>query len=244
MKNALTVITTFNEAIWNNYAFKSIPTWFEKFDHKINFHFYTEGFCPIDDPRILYLDNSTQKLDFVDRNRSLNRIPNKSVPSPGRKWDSYCHKVFAQCESSKILDNRYMMFVDADVALLKNFSVKEFESFLENHFCGYVGREGLLTETGLIMYDLSKDKSVDFFDEFEKIYTEDQLFELESWCDCSAFDHARSKSHLSFKNLSGRYAKFLDPISVSDLGNYFDHWMGKLSKLRGYSKHRKFRGKV
>jgi hypothetical protein len=244
MINSITVITTFNESIWNSYASTSISTWFEHFDNNINFHFYTEGFVPINDQRITYFPDSVQKLNFIHRNQNLNRIPNKSVPSPGRKWQAYCHKVFAQCESARLVDNKYMMFVDADVALLKRFSIKEFEAFLENNFCGYVGRERLLTETGLLMYDLSKEGSSDFFKDFESVYTEDKLFELESWCDCSAFDYTRSRSPMTFKNLSGKYATFLDPISVSDLGNYFDHWMGKLSKVRGYSKHRKFRGKV
>jgi hypothetical protein len=44
--------------------------------------------------------------------------------------------------------------------------------------------------------------------------------------------------------MSTNYEGFVDPISVGPLGEYFDHWMGKLSKVRGYSKHRKFRGKV
>lgn len=244
MKNSVTVVTTFNEEIWNSYASKSISTWFDYFDHKIDFHFYTEGFVPLDDPRITYFEDSENKIKFIERNQQLNRVLNKSVPSPGRKWRSYCHKVFAQCESSRILKNRYMMFVDADVALLTPFSSKEVEGFLENNFCGYVGRDTLLTETGIIMYDLSKEGSFDFFDSFENLYIKDQLFDLNSWCDCSAFDHTRINSSLTFKNLSGRYSKFLDPISVSDLGIYFDHWMGKLSKVRGYSKHRKFRGKV
>lgn len=244
MKKSITIVTTFNEAIWNQYASKSISTWFNHFDHKINFHFHTEGFVPIQDTRITYFQDSKDKIDFITRNQQLNRVLKKDVPSPGRKWQSYCHKVFAQCESSVATNTRYMMFIDADVAVLEDFSIREFEAFLEDNFCGYVGRENLLTETGLIMYDLSKEGAADFFLDFKKLYTEDLLFELASWCDCSAFDTIRSNSKLTFKNLSGRYSKFLDPISVSDLGNYFDHWMGKLSKVRGYSKHRKFRGKV
>lgn len=244
MIKSITIITTFNQKLWEEYASKSISTWLEYFDNNINFHFYTEGFEPIKNHRITYFPDSEKKLEFIRRNQSLSRIPNKNIPSPGRKWQAYCHKVFAQCESSSLLQDKYMMFVDADVALLNKFSLKEFETFLENNFCGYVGREDLLTETGLILYDLSQKGSLDFFKDLERVYTEDKLFELDSWCDCSAFDYTRSNSKLSFKNLSGRYEKFLDPISVSDLGNYFDHWMGKLSKKRGYSKHRKFRGKV
>ena len=51
-------------------------------------------------------------------------------------------------------------------------------------------------------------------------------------------------SPLTFKNLSGRYSSFIDPIAVGEIGEYFDHWISKKSKQIGFSKHRKFRGKV
>ena len=244
MSKLITVVTTFNESIWELFASKTLPTWLKFFDDNINFHFHTSEFKPLNNSRISYFTDSENKINFLNRNINLKRVPHKKIKGPGKKWDIYCHKVFAQCESAKIINNSYMLFLDADVALLNNFSIKIFEHFLNKNFCGFVGRDPLLTETGIIMYDLSYNNSNKFFDKFEKIYTEDKLFDLDSWCDCSAFDHLRNISELPFENLSGKYNKFIDPIAVGPLGEYFDHWIGKSSKLKGFSKHRKFRGKI
>ena len=79
---------------------------------------------------------------------------------------------------------------------------------------------------------------------FDVVGRGEQLFDFIQWDDCYIFDHLRSQSELNFVSMSGDYDFFIDPISVGPLGEYFDHWLGKLSKLRGYSKHRKFRGKL
>lgn len=243
MKN-LTIVTTFTEELWNSYACRSIPSWFNFLQGFVNFHFHTDNFLPLQNKNIRCFADSDAKKNFLKRNHDLNRNPPKDIPGVGRRWWQYCHKVFAQYESSLEVENGYMIFLDADVAVLEKFSSNEVENFLNGKFCGYVGRDTLLTETGLIIYDLDHPGSREFLYDFYNLYNNDKLFDLHSWCDCSAFDYARKNSKLPFINLSGEYSKYVDPISVGPLGRYFDHWMGKLSKRRGYSKHRKMRGRV
>jgi len=241
--NSLTVVSTFTKDLWEHYGNRSIPTWFRYFDPGIKFHFHTE-FEPIIDRRITYFLDTKEKLDFLERNTRIGRQGTKIIHPVGRKWDTYCHKVYAQYESFKIADTRYLLFLDADVAALKSFDSNVAANMLDNHFCGYIGRDTLLTETGFILYDLSDPGAENFFETFINLYNKDQLFELDSWCDCGAFDHVRLNSLLSFKNLSGKYSSFIDPIAVGEIGEYFDHWISKKSKHTGFSKHRKFRGKL
>jgi hypothetical protein len=241
--NSLTVVSTFTESLWNEYGNRSIPTWFRYFESYIKFHFHTE-FKPINDQRVTYFLDTKEKLNFLERNIQINRIGTKDMHPVGRKWDTYCHKVYAQYESFKTADTRYLLFLDADVAALKPFTIDIATDLLQNYFCGFIGRDTLLTETGFILYDLEYEGSNNFFEDFIDLYNKDQLFNLESWCDCGAFDHIRLNSSLPFKNLSGRYSSFIDPIAVGDIGEYFDHWISKKSKRKGFSKHRKFRGKL
>jgi hypothetical protein len=239
---SITVITTFSEKNWISYANRSIPTWLKFFDANTKFHFHCDRKY-IDDPRITYFFSSPEKENFINRN--VDKVhPMPDAPGYITRWDIYSHKVFAQYDSSKIADTDILLFLDADVACMSKFTEEDALRFLENNFCGYVGRDQPCTETGFILYNRTKDPDNSFLSEFVGQYTSDALFKLPEWDDCHIFDRCRIASNLSFKNLSGKYSSFLDPIAVGPLGEYFDHWISKKSKRTGFSKHRKFRGKV
>jgi hypothetical protein len=245
MKNTITVVTTFSKENWNAYANRSIPTWLTYFDSAVNFHFHCE-WQPIYDSRINYINPSDEKENFLSRNYLIDRKYNKNRKNQGytTRWDVYCHKVFAQCESALIAETDLLLFLDADVACISPITSEILFEFIENNFCGYVGRTSPGTETGFLLYNLTKDPDKKFFKEFLEIYTGDKIFDFDQWDDCFIFDHCRSNSSLSFKNLSGQYTNFLDPIAVGPLGEFFDHWLSKKSKRQGSSKFRKFRGKI
>lgn len=238
----LTVVTTFSQENWNDYANRSILSWFRFFDENTIFHIHTD-FEPIVDSRITYFNTSIRKEEFLKRNYLLSRR-HKSKGYHG-KWDRYCHKVFAQCESALVVKTDFLLFLDADVACLKTFTLETAKQMLENSFCGHVWRNGLGTETGFILYDLRKDPNKLFFKRFLNFYESDNIFNLKHWDDCYVFDECRNASkELEFKSLSGKYSSFIDPISVGPLGEYFDHWMSKSGKSRGSSKYRELRGRI
>jgi hypothetical protein len=237
------VVSTLSEENYNNYANKTIPTWLKFFPEDTKFIIHCDFDLLLEDERVIYVSSSDQKIEFIERNKNIVRdvVPMKGYTA---RWDTYCHKVFAQCETALTLDNEIMIFIDADVALLKNVDLEIISNFLKDSFCSYVGRTNEGTETGLIFYNLELDKDKNFFKNFIDIYLTDEIFNFPQWDDCYVFDKLRSQTDLNFISMSGGYEFFIDPISVGPLGEYFDHWLGKLSKLRGYSKHRKFRGKI
>lgn len=241
----ITVVTTFSRENWDLYASRSIPTWMTFFEHTVKFQFHCD-WEPIDDPRITYIKSSPSKEDFLSRNYAVNRQFTQQRIGKGytTRWDIYSHKVFAQCESALTIDTDMMLFLDADVACLTPITTNILIELLEDNFCGFVGRDSPGTETGFILYNLTKDPQRLFFKTFLDIYTNDLIFNFEQWDDCYIFDYCRNSSNLNFKNLSGKYTSFLDPIAVGPLGNYFDHWLSKKSKRQGFSKFRKFRGKI
>lgn len=238
MNNSITIVTTFNEALWEKYANRSIPTWFTYFDKTVEFHFYTDGFEPITDKRIRYFKDSNAKKNFTEK------YQDKPITGTHNNWRAYCHKVFSQIESSRISNNKVMIFLDADVAMLEPFNFEKAVDFLKNNPCGCLLRDNFNTETGIILYDLESSQTATFFNELENLYLSGDLFSLPGWDDCVAFDTCRKKINLSVSNLSGEYSWFIDPIAIGPLGKYFDHWISKVSKLRGYSKHRKFRKRL
>jgi len=245
MNDRLTVVTTFGPPQWEAYAERSIPSWFRHLPHDTIFHFHTDqSFAPVQDGRVTYFGDTDDKRDFIQRNDAIGRRAPDHFHPVGKRWNGYHHKVFAQYESWKICTTRWMLFLDADVAVLRDFSTDVLANWLAGRFCGYIGRDPLLTETGFLAYDLACADSDRFFQPFVELYTRDLLFELDSWDDCGAFDHVRKTCGLPFENLSGQYATFVDPIAVGKVGAYFDHWISGKSKRQGFSKHRKFRGRI
>lgn len=245
MIDAITVVTTLGEPQWQAYANRSMPSWFEHMPADTEFHLHTDrGFRPLTQVNIRYFDDTPQKQHFVLRNLAADRRAPDHFHPVGKRWNIYHHKIFAQYESYRACGTRWMLFLDADVAMLQQFSVAVLRDWLAGRFCGYMGRDPLLTETGLLAYDLAADHTDKFFVPLIKLYTEDGLFALHSWDDCGAFDHVRETCGLAFENLSGQHAHFIDPIAVGKVGEYFDHWISGKSKRQGFSKHRKFRGRV
>ncbi len=238
------VVSTLSEENYNIYASRTIPTWLNFFPLETEFHIHCDFDMPIQDPRIKYFKSSDQKISFLNRNNNLNRSLPLQTKGYATRWDTYCHKVFAQCETALMSNEGIMIFIDADVALLKNIDEATIREFLKDSFCSFVARESQGTETGLIFYNLDLDQEKSFFNELLNIYILDKIFEFPQWDDCFVFDQVRQQSTLEFSSMSRGYEKFIDPISVGPLGEYFDHWIGKLSKVRGYSKHRKFIGRI
>lgn len=239
---SITVVTTFSKDNWDQYASRSIPTWFNHFGPDVKFHFYCD-WEPINDSRITYIKYSEEKESFLERNYKLNRT--HFAKGHHGKWDRYCHKVFAQCETASTVKSDLLLFLDADVACMKSFTEKDAYHFLNGNFCGYIGRNDIGSETGFILYNLTLDPSRIFFNNFLNYYRLDTIFDLFHWDDCHVFDACRTANTThSFINLSGKYCSFIDPISVGPVGEYFDHWMSKSGKARGSSKYRELRGTI
>jgi hypothetical protein len=239
---SLTIVTTFSKDNWDQYANRSIPTWFKYLGNDVKFHFHCD-WEPIDDPRITYTKLSLNKEDFLKRNYKAKRT--HFAKGHHGLWDRYCHKVFAQCETALEVNTDLLLFLDADVACMSTFTKDDAYRLLNGNFCGYIGRDEIGSETGFILYNLNLDPDRTFFNNFLNYYKLDKIFDLFHWDDCYVFDTCRKEntSH-SFINLSGKYYSFIDPISVGPLGEYFDHWMSKSGKARGRSKYREMRGTI
>ena len=236
-----TVVTTFSFKNWKAYARRTIPSWLQYFDEGVDFHFFC-NWQPLTDPRITYFPDSAQKTAFIERNKNANRVFPRAAKGYVTRWETYCHKVFAQCESALATQSRFLLFLDADVSILKPIPRDYLGLLLNRKFCGYLARTQIGPETGFILYDLSKDPGRCFFKDFINYYLTDTLFDFDDgWDDTHPFDRCRRSSSLTFENLAGEYSRHLDPIAMGPLGEYFDHWISKTSKKQGTSKFRQFR---
>lgn len=241
MTDGISIITTLTSDIWESYANRSIPSWFDIFPSDTKF-FFNCNFQPMADQRITYIDDNNEKIKFIATNREKNRINKYPGPSVTKRWETYCHKVFAQYDAAMLCKTKYLIFLDADIKALKPFSIKEVSFLIGDSIGGCMMRDEVPTESSLIIYNMQHPKIFGFFEVFRNFYIDETVFDMVQWDDSYVFDQARK--NFNFKSLSGKYSKFLDPIALGPMGEYFDHWMSKSSKRNGFSKFRKLRGKI
>lgn len=118
----------------------------------------------------------------------------------------FSHKVYATCHAAKNTNSDFLIWLDADAEFTNNVDETYLSKFIEKGIdIGYLGRKRS-TETGFIVFDLTSSNTHNFFDEYQKMYDTDKLFEHKEWHDGYIFDRVKeeleSKGILHTKNIS------------------------------------------
>lgn len=195
---AASVITTFGNAHWEQYAKQMLTSFVQYWPSQIPI------LCVLDDDKLL---PEVQKLlrpqDAVmvhsdpDRAKFLERNKGRDDPNDYRKQASrFCHKVFALKGAADFWKAaqgdkaRYVIWMDADVLTTRPVTVEEVAACLpkQGDAVSYLGRKDWPhSECGWLAFDL-ENKGAGLVDEWLEFYKTDKIFELEQWHDSWAFD--------------------------------------------------------
>jgi hypothetical protein len=159
-------------------------------------------------------------LDEIDgREHFLKFDVPKKPHFNGFLWDAkrFCHKVFAQLDAMK--ENEAFWWVDADVLLSGPIPWRMVEQFEELTF---LGRDSY-TETGLIGFNPNHPGFDQFKNRYSRMYMEGDIFGLQCWTDCHAFDAARQGRG---ENLTPQGKGFENVMEQSRFGPYMTHFKG------------------
>lgn len=234
------VITTMSQEYWDRVGQYSVSTWpgLMPGDWKFWLHETPELPLPAD-----------IKLNSVEKEKWFEEaaIQSTNYPTPPgyqREWKTFSHKSFAQWECYKQEPNGIMVWCDSDVKWKKQPSTAFLRECLEGKFCAFLGRDRVDTsltakkqykklpnETCVLVYDLDHPMAKTFFEHFENVYKSFKLFEHYDWSDCGAFEIAMTltgKDH--FNDLTKNNPPALNPLPLTILDEYFEHWMGWTNK--------------
>lgn len=142
----------------------------------------------------------------------------------------FCHKVYAQLDAFESR-HRYVVWLDADVVVKKEFGEKFIKKLLNGQMCAFLGRSQSYTETGFIAFDTHHPDFPEFKERYRNWYDLRYIFTLPYWIDCMAFD--ASKHELSQNNLTPNARGMMDVFAQSELKDYFDHDKGLRKHRRG-----------
>ena len=159
-------------------------------------------------------------------------------------WDAvrFSNKVF--CIINAVRNSPeydYIVWIDADTYTHKSFSNLFLESLLpRDTMLTYLGREKesqkIYPECGFVGYNLKHTEIQNFINDWERLYSSDEIFNLLEWHDSAVFWYL-SKKYTSEKNVTINdigYAAGANGHHVfvnSKLGEYIDHLKGEKRKI-------------
>lgn len=251
-----TVITTFNQDGYNQYAQRMIETFRQTWPKTVKLQVYAEGCADQiqskDNVEVLDLEAVSNRLvEFKTQWRGVPKANGDVSGDPvrsrrtdagkGFKWDAvrFSHKVYAIFHAAKHCTTSWLMWMDADMVCHTPVP----ESFLdqqcpEQYDLCYLGRRGKFSECGLYAMQMGTKGTVGFLKEFQRMYDEAEsgIFTLGEWHDSFVFDDVRSRID-GLRQLDwseGIITGEGHPLINSAWGAYLDHLKGK-RKQAGHS---------
>jgi hypothetical protein len=232
--NKVLVITSFNEKLFKDYAYRFVKTYNLPFELKI----YTEKLFDIKEKYgckypLIELNNDS-KL-FVKRNK------NKFFRDYIHDGVRFSYKVYAITQAAiDIKDYDILIWIDADSVFYKPFEIDFIKKNLydQNKMMTYLGRGTRYSECGFLLWNLKHKDTQNYFKEMKKMYDEDLIYDQEEHHDSYIWDLVRKKFEkergvvnidIGLKEIHGHVH------AESILSNYFDHLKGPERKKLGKS---------
>jgi hypothetical protein len=260
-----TVVTTFNEKGYNQYASRMLDTFIRTWPRSVLLKAYAEN-CEVHQksPNLEVLDlhdSSPNLVAFKARyqndpraNGDISGIPHLAGRKDSQKvfkWDAirFSHKVYSIFHAASMATTPWLIWMDADMVCHSQLP----ENFLdimcpEAYDLCYLGRLGKFSECGLYAIQLNTKFSIKFLKEFQKMYdnAEEGIFTLGEWHDSFVFDNVRNRieglRQLNWcSNLGDLRPSPANtpgeghPLINSQWGAYLDHLKGENRKQAGHS---------
>tara|TARA_R110000796_G_scaffold98114_3_gene205508 strand:- start:381 stop:1262 length:882 start_codon:yes stop_codon:yes gene_type:complete len=255
------VITSYKPGTWNEYAKRAVDSVLQHWPADTDVAVYHEGQTQdiFEHPRVQWLDAhevQPELLNFKNKykddpvaNGEIQEIPNgirRPGPMPTKgsfQWNAvrFANKVFCVTHAVKSSPGYdYIIWLDADTYSFRAMPKEFLENLLPaDTMLTYLGRtnpdlkdQGKDPECGFVGYNLNHPEIQNYNNDWEKMYTSDNVFKLTlGWTDCSTLWHL-SKLYRKEKNVKvndiGRWkgVKGHHVFINSELGLYMDHFKG------------------
>lgn len=203
------IITALNQRLHADYAKKSLETWQ---DTPI---IYWEG--DTIDPRWDHWRLYASTQERGDFEHSCVR---------------FSHKVQAQISHLRKSTADYVIWLDADVVQLKEYTEEQLLSLMpgpEELFSFLDRQPHKYAETGWIAYNMHHPRLKEFVRRFEDIYLTREIFTLAQYHDAFVWDHIRQRGRYPGRNLLNN-ARSSEPFDSSELAEWFRHHKGQRKK--------------
>lgn len=254
MPSTFSVITTFPQSKWDEYAKRMVETYIANWPQSIKLKIYYENQIPEDSPQ----SDQIEWIDLFDACPDLVAFKEKHKNNPyanGHKlgtdtnkkgsflWEAvkFAHKSF--CVSHQALNSStdYVIWLDADVVTHSPVPFEFIESLIKpTDYTCYLGRERIYPECGFVIYNINHSINQSFMQDWQELYNQDKLFNFEEYHDSYLFWQLLKKYDLEEQgsvniSIGHPHRPGVHVFINSPLGDYMDHLKGSRKK-QGRSK--------
>lgn len=247
----LSVVTTFNQSGYDNYAKRMLQTFLIAWPNEVTLYAYAEDSNVIESaPNLVVVDLHQASPALVAFKNKWRNVPKANGDISGDiarsirldskksfKWDAvrFAHKVYAIFACAKKCNSDILLWMDADTICHSAISLEQLTKLIpaDKELC-FLGREGKYTECGLYAMNLRSPMITRFLESFQQMYDQaDQgIFTLDEWHDSFVFDVVRRNLALVELNWSGSIIRGEGhPLINSEWGSYLDHLKGDRKTL-------------
>lgn len=245
MKTA--IVTTFSDKGYEEYGHWFIDSLSEFLDPNIHVYLYVDNV----DVRRDIPNLTVRKLEPSVPDLTAFKFRNQHRPVDKFLYDGvrFSHKSYCIWHCAVNCDADRLIWIDSDTEIINDITEPWINSFLPSgKFAGYLGRDGLYTETGFLIFDLTLDHSKDFFDRWKEYYDTDLIWDLNGQLDCHVFDAClrefQDSKKLDGHNLCG--PEITKSHFNTVLAGYMVHYKGdgKQNREKHYSKAMKNKARL
>lgn len=226
------IITSFNEKYWQEVTKENIELLDEFLTEQSRLFLYHQlQEVPKNfKSRVEWLDlysTCPELPEFVEAWKDHPKA-NGSVQGFRSNAVKFVHKTFPIWHRAKLLDEGWLIWLDADVIPLREIDINFFSSVCpDDKMISFMGRPGKYSECGFIGFNVSHTDTLDFIKEWEELYVSGKFIELKETHDSWTFDWLRKqKDSDRFFNVNADAKTNKNPFSQSLLKNYFAHAKG------------------
>ena len=218
----LMTVTTWNDALYKEYAYK--------FESTYNWSW----------PYIVFNEDDGMYDEIPDLKEFVER--NKYRPSNDFLHDAvrFSYKVYCYCHAiQKYKDYDFIMGVDADSVFYHSMpeDVVLNNLYKENCMLTYLGRGDLYSECGFLGFNMKHPEIQNYAKEMIRMYNSDDIYKLAECHDSFIWDHVRKKFEfekgVKNNNIGDHDKSHVQARSI--LGKYYDHTKGPKRKKQGFS---------
>ena len=240
---SLTIVTSFNEAIWNGHGKPCVMSWLEKLKGDFELHIYVDGKVPGDlpftDPRVkvFFLDNHPEYTKFLRDTAHVQEPPNVPPPHQFRfQFRRFWPKVFAMNKTSFRPSTSYALWLDADILINKSVHIDKFTATVSDTESFSIldrGEPWGYCDSGFLLVR-NHEGTEAFFEQLRNLYTSQAIFSFREWHDAYlitqllkiTFGSQTSSNYGDNVHSLCGLSKSLHPLDDSWLKDYMVHLKG------------------
>ena len=227
---SIAFFTSMDEKYYNHCGKFMIES-FEQYMSEYTLHLYNENFIPSNNVNLLGWNLGNEYKEFS------NRWPEKSAVS------KFAKKGFSVIHAMNKIDCDYLIWLDADTILKKQFDENLFDIILNKknlstHLSVWHDHNGKTyhsCETGFFVLN----KTHKYFDKFKTLYTSIYVNEdtdnLRRFYDGDVYGEVVNRLGNKYMNNLNPATKFKTPMKHSILKDYISHYKGKSTKNQAFS---------